>query len=248
MSENGNWKLEIEYDGADFHGWQRQTRDRSIQGEIEKALSTVLRSDILITGAGRTDAGVHARGQVANFSADAPFDQGRLRWQLNAILPPEIAIKAVGPVPRDFDARRSAIGRTYQYLMLNRPYKSAHWSRYSWWIARPFDRGQARLAAKSLLGTHDFSAYTVAKEGSFVREIQAIEIAEDPRAEGMIGITVAANAFLHHMVRLIVGTLAEVAVGKLPPEAVADILAAGDVRQAGPRAPAKGLTLQKIHY
>ena len=255
-----NWKLTIEYDGRPFYGWQRQPRARSVQGELEKALSVIRRNTINVIGAGRTDAGVHAAGQVAHFKTDEELEPRRLCWQLNGVLPDEIVVTRIEPVPDDFHARFSATGRTYSYLIFNRPSPSPFYRHHSWWIAKDFDIEAARRAAAFLIGAHDFAAFTVAKDGSTVRDVRSIDIfpASDALAGsgvdseapgiGLIRLRITANAFLHHMVRLIVGTLAEAAVGKRTPYSVVKILAGGDVRAAGARAPAKGLRLEHVDY
>lgn len=250
-----NWKLTVEYDGRPFCGWQRQPQHPSVQGELEKALSTVRREPIRVAGAGRTDAGVHAAGQVAHFTAGDPLEPSSLCWRLNAVLPDEIVVTNIEPVPEEFHARFSATARTYSYFIFNRASPSPFNRRFSWWIAKDFDIEAARRAAAALMGKHDFASFTVTKDGSTVRDIRAIDIFPDSEAlrfgttgSGLIRVRITANAFLHHMVRLIVGTLAEVAVGKRPVESVAEILAGGDVRRAGARAPAKGLWLERIDY
>ncbi|MDP1808848.1 MAG: tRNA pseudouridine(38-40) synthase TruA [Actinomycetota bacterium] len=243
-----HWKIVIEYDGGRYCGWQAQSNGCSIQGEIARALETILKEPVKVGGAGRTDAGVHALGQVADFNTIVDVDPGRLRWQLNALLPDDIIIREIEEVSENFDARRSAIARTYSYFILNRSAPSPFWGRYSWWVSRPLDIAGMRDAAERLVGIHDFSALTVAKVGPMVRDVKAIEIEPNAETDDLVRVTIAANAFLHHMVRLIVGTLVEVGVGKLPAAAVDEILASKDVRRAGPRAPAKGLRLDRVDY
>ena len=242
------WKAVIEYDGAGYCGWQTQPNGRSVQAELAQALSTLLREPVKVNGAGRTDAGVHALGQVADFKCAVDIEPGRLRWQLNAVLPRDIVVREVAIADDDFDARRSAVARTYSYFILNRLYPSAFWARRSWWISRPIDLVKMRAGAVDLIGVHDFSGFTVAKEGSMTRDIKAVQIREITDAEGLVVLEITANAFLHHMVRLIVGTLVEIGVGKLPASAVGEILASKDVSRAGPRAPAKGLRLDRVEY
>ena len=255
-----NWKLTTEYDGRPFCGWQRQPRARSVQGELEKALSIIRRETIGVVGAGRTDAGVHAAGQVAHFKSAEPLEPHRLRWQLNGVLPDEIIVTEIKLVPDDFHARFSATARTYSYFILNRPSPSPFRRHHSWWIAKDFDIEAARRAAAFLVGVHDFAAFTVAKDGPTVRDVRGIDVflesdaltfgavSREEAGLGLIRLRITANAFLHHMVRLIVGTLAEVAVGKRTPDSVAKILTGGDVRATGARAPAKGLWLERVDY
>jgi tRNA pseudouridine38-40 synthase len=243
-----NWRLLIEYDGCAYQGWQSQPSGRAVQDRLEESLAMVLREPVKLTAAGRTDAGVHALGQVANFRTSAEIDAYRLRWQINAVLPKDIVLKEICLASDDFDARRSAVMRTYSYLIFNRPHPSPFWRRYSWWIAKPFELEAAVRAGRQLIGSHDFSAFTVAKCGPTRRSVSAVEVLRDPQVDGLIRVRISANAFLHHMVRLIVGTLAEIGTGKMPPGAVGEILASRDVRRAGPRAPAKGLWLEKVDY
>ena len=247
MGNLKNWLMIIEYDGARYCGWQTQPNGPSIEAELVGALKVMLREPVKITGAGRTDAGVHARGQAANFRTEVDLEPDRLRWQLNAVLPKDIVVRRIHGVPDDFDARRSASSRTYSYAFLNRPYPSAFLSRHSWWVSRPLAIDEMQAGAAALIGSHDFSGFTVAKEGPMTRNVKSIEITEADSG-GLVVIRITANAFLHHMVRLIVGTLIEVGVGKLPASAVGEILVAADVRRAGPRAPAKGLTLERVEY
>ena len=253
-----NWRLVIEYDGSRYCGWQVQPQVNTVQAEIERALTTALREKVSIQGSGRTDAGVHADGQVANFKTDAEIHAHRLRWQINALLPRDIVVHEVEAVSEDFDARRSAIERTYSYLILSRPVPSVFWRSYSLWVSKTFNIEAAGIGAKALVGTHDFSAFTVARVGSMVRTVTAVDVIGDrpvgmahnggTRTEGLITIRITANAFLHHMVRLIVGTLVEVAAEKIEPGRVKEILESKDIGQAGPRAPAKGLRLEKVSY
>lgn len=242
------WKMVIEYDGGQYCGWQVQPNGRTVQGEIARVLKIALREPVKVGGAGRTDAGVHALGQVAAFNTTVDVDPGRLQWQVNALLPDDIIVRELEEAGADFDARRSAVARTYSYFILNRPSPSPFWRRYSWWVSRPLDIPAMRAAAGHLVGVHDFSALTVAKVGPMVRDVKAIGIEAETGADGLVRMTITANAFLHHMVRLIVGTLVEVGGGRLSSGAVGEILASKDVRRAGPRAPAKGLRLDKVDY
>lgn len=253
-----NWCLVLEYDGGRYCGWQVQPNAPSIQGEVEGVLSTILRETVSLAVAGRTDTGVHALGQVANFKTGAKFVPARLGWQVNALLPNDIVIREIKSVDDDFDARRSARHRTYSYQILNRAFGSAFWRQHSWFVSKPLNISVAAEAARHLVGSHDFSAFTVAKEGPMIRRVTELKIArgsgselvfsDETQTEGLISIRVTANAFLHHMVRLIVGTLVDVATGKLTPEQVRQILESKDVCQAGPRAPARGLRLEKVDY
>lgn len=266
-AQAANWRLTVQYDGRGYHGWQKQPNHISIQEELEKAFAMLLREPITLTGSGRTDAGVHALGQVANFRTSVPVEPARLRWQLNSILPEEIVVSDIEKTADSWHARFSATARTYSYLILNQPHPSPFWRHQSWWIAKDLDLEAMREGAEYLEGTHDFAGFTVAKDGPTVREVRTVAITVEPGAgtgasdressrvspggllaPGLIRVRITANAFLYHMVRLIVGTLAEVGTGKREAKSVREILDKKDVRACGPRAPAKGLVLERVHY
>ncbi len=253
-----NWCLVLEYDGGNYCGWQVQPDAPTIQAEVESALATILREPVTLSVAGRTDTGVHALGQVASFKTSSEFAPNQLAWQVNAILPKDIAVRQIKSVRNDFDARRSAKHRTYSYLILNRPFKSVFFRQRSWFVSKPLNIIAAAEAAKHLLGVHDFSAFTVAREGPMIRRVTELAIYRrsgsnhvaggETEEDGLINIRVTANAFLHHMVRLIVGTLVDVATGKFTPDQVKQILESRDVCQSGSCAPAKGLRLEAVDY
>lgn len=239
-------KLVLEYDGSIFYGWQRQPDRLSVQEAVESALATVLREPVKVSGAGRTDAGVHARGQVADVKLSGEPDLFRLRWSLNALLRPHVAIKDIEVVGDDFDARRSAKLRVYGYNLLNRQHPSPLGAGRYWWVAQPLDRQAMSDAAKCLLGRHDFSAFSVDGPEVYttVREIEWREM-EEP---GSLCMRISADSFFHHMVRLIVGTLVRVGKGKMSAAEFTDVLAGADVTGAGSLAPAHGLVLEEVRY
>jgi len=241
------YRLLLEYDGTEYHGWQLQPGERTLQGELEAALATVLRHPVRLAAAGRTDAGVHAFGQVATFRTDQPFEPRVLRKSLNALTPPDLAVREVAPVPDAFDARRHALARVYEYRLWTQPWRSAFWHRFTWHVPRPLDLRAMRLAASALAGRHDFSAFRAAdcEAESPIREVFHSGLTE---AEGLCVYRVEANAFLKHMVRAIVGTLVEVGVGALAADAVGGILASRDRRRAGATAPPHGLVLVAVKY
>lgn len=250
-------KMILEYMGTRYSGWQKQPHAPSVQEELESALSTLLREDIEVLGAGRTDAGVHAYGQVATFDTSADVDLGKVRWSLNAILPDDIAVKELEEVPYEFDARRDAAWREYHYFILNRPYPSAFFSGLTLHIARPLDVASMDAAAKHLIGKHDFAAFCQISEveGSTVREVLEAEVKSDGNIvwageplEGLVTIRVRAQAFLYNMVRIIAGTLLDVGSGKLSPDDVRSILDSKDRTKAGRTAPPHALTLVKVAY
>ncbi|WP_049622914.1 tRNA pseudouridine(38-40) synthase TruA [Frateuria defendens] len=239
--------LGIEYDGTDFLGWQRLSHGRTVQGELERALSAVAAQPVTVNCAGRTDAGVHGRCQVVHFDTTA---QRALRgWVLGgcANLPPGVAVLWAQEVPEAFHARFSARSRRYRYTILNRPVRAALDARYVTWERQPLDAGRMHAAAQALLGEHDFSAFrAVSCQASHPRrEMLAIGV----RREGeQVIVEVEANAFLHHMVRNIVGSLLPVGRGERPVEWMAELLAGRDREVAGPTAPATGLTFIGPRY
>lgn len=239
-------KLLVEYDGSPFHGWQRQSDQRSVQADLETALSTVLRETVKIRGAGRTDAGVHAVGQVVDLEVSGVPDLARLQWSLNALLRPSVAVKEIKVVSDEFDARRSAKLRVYGYYLLNRNHPSPLGARRYWWVAQSLDRRAMSDAGKCLVGRHDFSAFSVDGPG-VVTTVKSIEW-HDMEEPGLFCLRISADSFFHHMVRLIVGTLVYVGRGKISAAEFADILSAADVTRAGPLAPAHGLVLEEVRY
>jgi tRNA pseudouridine38-40 synthase len=237
----------IEYDGTRFNGWQVQDHAPSIQSALNGALSIVANETVNCVGAGRTDAGVHAAGQVAHF--DSAVDRPIRSWLLgiNSNLPAAINALWVRPVAADFHARYSARSRVYKYLILNRPVRSALMRERAWWVRRPLNIERMQAAARHLRGEHDFSAFRAAgcQARSADRHVQGLEcVQEDER----IVVECAANAFLHHMVRNIVGSLVRVGCGDEEPEWVASLLESRDRRLAGVTAPARGLCLVCVHY
>ena len=237
--------LGIEYDGSGYSGWQRlaphgEAGVPTLQAEIEHALSFVAAAPVETICAGRTDAGVHARCQVVHFDSTAQRDPRG--WMLGAMsrLPPALAIRWCVPVDEAFHARFSAVARRYRYTLLNRDVRPALLRQYQAWMRAPLDAAAMHVAAQSLVGEHDFSAFrTVHCQAPHARrDLQAIAV----RREGhVIEIDVRANAFLHHMVRNIVGSLLLVGRGERPAGWIADVLAGRDRTRAGPTAPAQGL-------
>jgi tRNA pseudouridine38-40 synthase len=241
------YRAVVEYDGTNFCGLQFQAGVRTVAGELERALRTIFAEDVKISAAGRTDAGVHATGQVISFRSDRAFPLERLALALNANLPDDVSVRAADLVPNGFSARFDAEARTYEYRILNRPLPSAVERRFAHHVHRPFDLEVARRAAAGLVGEHDFAAFCgVAPErGGTVRTIHSIEIA---RLGDRIGLRIAARGFLHRMVRICVGTLVEIATGRRDPDDIPAILASQDRRRAGYTAPAEGLFLVGVRY
>lgn len=243
------FRLLIEYDGGAYCGWQRQRRgNRTIQGEIEAALHTMTGQRVNLAGSGRTDAGVHALGQVASFRCATRLDAQALALGLNSLTPPDIVVLDCQEALPGFHARFSARGKTYRYRLLNRPLPCAVGRQYAWHIHRPLHREAMSGELQSLLGTHDFKAFegVGSPRTSTVRTIREALFVEE--ADGHWTLEISGDGFLKHMVRNIVGTLVWVGLGKMPPGSVAAVLAAGDRRRAGPTAPPQGLFLVRVDY
>lgn len=250
-----NLKLLIEYDGTNYAGWQRQPQNphqRAIQSELEKLFSQLLREPIAITGAGRTDAGVHAIGQVANFIAqNDAFPLEKLRYACSRMLPADIAVKRIEEAPLDFNARFDALSRTYRYFIITEP--SAIKRRFATFInprlygVSRFDLDAMREASQTLLGEHDFTSYS--KVGEHQRSpICVVQSVRWLERRGQLMFEITANRFLHSMVRLIVGTLLEVGGKKRSVEEFKQVLEARNVDCAGAVARPEGLFLWSVQY
>jgi tRNA pseudouridine38-40 synthase len=240
-------KLTLEYDGARFVGWQVQPNGRSVQQELEKAVAKLCGEEVRVTGAGRTDAGVHARGQVASLRVGKELPLKAWTAGLNALLPEDMACVRAEVVPEGFDARRWARGKKYIYYILQTQVRSPLRRGRAWEIRRPLDVEAMRAAAPWLVGAHDFSALRAADcpARTTVREIRELQILRDG---ARVEIAVQATAFLKHMVRNIVGTLVEVGHGRRSPDSIAALLEGRDRKRAGPTAPAHGLVLEEVYY
>ena len=242
-----NIKLTVEYDGTNYCGWQIQLKGESIQAALERAVSTFLGTPTRITGSGRTDAGVHALGQVVNFFSDKEFNPHRIRRALNALTPFDITIKEVEIVTDSFDARRDGRSRIYEYHILNRSTPSPFYLNRAWHVHEPLDGDAMSEAIRYLIGEHDFSSFRASgcDAAHPVRKVYANWL--DRRGELLV-YTIEATAFLRHMVRNIVGTLVEVGQGLRTPQAFNELLEARERTQAGPTAPAHGLFLVQVKY
>lgn len=242
-----NVKLVIEYKGTNYAGFQKQPDQLTIQDVLEKILSQMLQEKVTLTGAGRTDAGVHAKGQTANFFTASEMECGRIKRSANSLLPEDIAIKEVLNVSETFNARRDAVSREYKYLVLNKDYPSPFWNDISYFYHRVLNVEAMSKAANVLEGTHDFSSFCVAVSApeQSTRNMHKIVV---QKKEDLIHFDFQANAFLHNMVRIIVGTLIQVGAGERHPQQLVEILEARDRTKAGPTAPAHGLTLMKVNY
>ena len=246
-------RLVVEYDGTGLCGWQRQANGPTVQGHLEDALARLLAHEVSVVGASRTDAGVHASGQVASFRTERAIPLHGVRRGLNSMLPPAIAIAEAAEAPDDFHPRFSATGKHYRYLLLTRADRSPRWRARAWHRQGPLDLAAMRDAAAPLIGEHDFAAFRAAGCTALrtVRRIEQIEISELPDerwGDPLVAIDVHGNAFLRNMVRIVVGTLVEVGRGVRPAGQVAEILASKDRTQAGLTAPAHGLELVSVRY
>lgn len=237
----------VEYDGTGFAGWQTQQAAPSIQYQLEKALTSVAAEPIGVVCAGRTDAGVHSRGQIAHFDTQA--SRSLRGWVLgaNSNLPQQISVAWARPVPNHFHARYSAEARTYRYIILNRPTRSALCVRRATFVHRPLDLHRMIEAAPALCGEHDFSSFrsSECQAHSPIRRLERLEVIREGE---WITIEATANAFLHHMMRNIVGLLIEVGRGEREPSWAHEVLAARDRRVGAPTAPADGLYLWSVRY
>jgi tRNA pseudouridine38-40 synthase len=240
-------RLVVEYDGTTLSGWQRQDNAPTVQQHLEEALAKLLTHEVAVTGASRTDAGVHARGQVATFRTERPISLHGIRRGLNTMLPDSIAIRDAAEAPEDFHARFSATGKLYRYTILARPDRSPRWRDRAWHYPDPLSIELMIEGARGLVGEHDFSAFRSAgcAAKTTVRRVESVGITQ---ASDLIEIDIRGNAFLRNMVRIIVGTLVEVGIGKRPPSQVAEIVESRDRLQAGITAPAHGLELVEVRY
>jgi tRNA pseudouridine38-40 synthase len=243
-----NIKLTLEYDGTDFAGWQVQPGARTVQGEIESALSDLTGESQRVTGAGRTDAGVHALGQVASvpFLLDLPCD--RITGALNARLSRDVRVLSAADVPESFNARFDAVSRSYFYLIGGA--ESPLWRRNRWFVSAPLDMGAMRDALSAVEGERDFSSFCLAgSEPPHHRcRVTSISLESHPYVGGMLVLRITSDRFLRGMVRSIVGTAVEVGRGKTTPGRFREILEARDRGAAGPTAPAHGLYLEAVRY
>lgn len=249
-----NVKLTIEYDGSAYHGWQRQANAATIQQALEEAIADLVGHPVTLHGSGRTDAGVHALAQVANFRTSSTIPADRLPHAINSALPHDIAVLRAEDVPDDFHARYSATGKTYRYRILCRDVRPAMGRGRVHWLRRKLDVAAMQRASALFVGEHDFAAFETESTGeNSVRCVTCCEVAARPARGGRsagqrIDIIVSANGFLYNMVRAMAGTLIKIGTGSWPPERVAELLAARDRALAGPTAPAKGLCLMEVQY
>lgn len=243
-----NFRILLQYEGTRYRGWQRQeSTGDTIQGRLEALLFKMTGVMTQVHGSGRTDAGVHALGQTANFHAETAMSCEEIRDYMNRYLPDDIGVISVEEVPDRFHSRLNAAGKIYQYRVLNTDIPHIFDRRYVYVFPEPLDLEAMRKAVSYLTGTHDFKAFTSAKKGkkSTVRTIASIDL---ERTGDEIQFTYTGDGFLYHMVRILTGTLLEVGTGTRQPEDMKTILESGQRENAGPLVPAKGLTLVKVWY
>lgn len=242
-----NYKMIIQYDGSRFYGWQRQPNQDTVQGRIENVLSRMCDMELEVIGAGRTDAGVHAKGMVANVVLDTELTEAEIRDYLNRYLPDDIAVLKVQQASPRFHARYNAIGKTYQYTCFDGVVKNVFERKYMWRLDQSPDIERMKEAAEVLLGEHDFRNFCVnpRMKKSTVRKVDKLLI---ERNGDKIVFSIHGSGFLQNMVRIIVGTLIEVGCGRLEKEDVLRALEAKDRQKAGPTAPPQGLCMMQVDY
>jgi len=242
-----NIKLIIEYDGTDYHGWQIQPGLPTVQGELEKTLKSILHEEVKLIAASRTDAGVHAKGQVANFKTKSIIPAKGLMSELNSTLPRSIAIRSCVKMKSSFQARHLAKQKLYRYTILNSPYPSPLLKNYVYFFPQHLDLIKMREGAITLIGRHNFSSFCASAEAREKRMCHLLSL-QVKRRGALIYIDIEADYFLHNMARIISGTRLDIGRGKTSPKELQKILLARDRRQAGPTLPPHGLCLIKVKY
>ncbi|MFQ5648834.1 MAG: tRNA pseudouridine(38-40) synthase TruA [bacterium] len=240
-----NIKLVLEYDGSKYYGWQWQPRGRTIQGELQRSLQKLLQESTKVIAAGRTDSGVHALGQVVNFKTENTLDVPSIRLGINSYLPGDVRVLSAVQVHDTFHARFDARSRVYRYVISKRP--RAVGRQYAWYCKYLLEVAEMKRASSHLLGSHRFTAFSrvIEEEPHYLCEVYSLCWKE---TNDEIEMEICANRFLHHMVRLIVGTMVEVGRGKLTPGRVQEILASGSRKDAGSAVPPQGLFLVSVNY
>jgi tRNA pseudouridine38-40 synthase len=240
------FRLIVEYDGGGFHGWQVQPDERTVQAVLGSAIEHLVGHPVRAVAAGRTDAGVHAEGQVVSFVTSKRFAPDVVRRALNANLPEDVAVRAADVVPDSFDARHSASSRVYTYRIWNRSVPSPFWRRHAWQVFQPLDLDAMSRAAAQLIGEHDFSSFRAA-DCDAAHAVRRVLHSRMTRDRELLCYEIEATAFLRHMVRNIVGTLAEVGRGRRSDDLLS-LLVLRDRTRAGATAPAHGLCLREVRY
>lgn len=248
MAEMRNIKIILEYDGTSYHGWQRQPNGITIQETLESVIQQITQKNIVLIGSGRTDTGVHALNQVANFRTSSSIECYNLMRGINSLLPHDIVVKDLSDVDNGFHARYSAKSKVYSYQICNRAVRPALQKRYSWHVYDTLDQSQMEEALQCLIGTMDFSSFCGANDdvSDHIRTIMAIDIKK--KSDDMLVVTIEADGFLRHMVRNIIGTLVDVGKHKLSLSGFTEIIEAMDRTKAGMTAPPQGLFLKEVRY
>lgn len=242
-----NIKLTIEYDGTAYHGWQSQINATAVQDIVTAAIRSLTGENCNLAGSSRTDTGVHALGQVCNFFTESSIPADKYAFALNTLLPEDVVIRKSEEVSPDFHSRFSTTGKKYRYLFYNSTFPSALLRHRAYHVFYPLDVDAMRQAAEHFVGTHDFAAFS-ATGGSVRSTVRTIMQATVERDGELIEFCVTGDGFLYNMVRIIAGTLVEVGIGKIKPDAIPDIIAGRNRRKAGRTAPAQGLYLVEVYY
>jgi tRNA pseudouridine38-40 synthase len=246
--EHRNIKMILAYDGSRYQGWQSQKTGETIQQRVEERLRMILQEPISVIASGRTDAGVHALGQVCHFRTGSRLAVDVIRKGLNALLPEDIFVREISQVDADFHARYRAKGKVYEYRILNRDDRDPFQRHHAWHVRAPLDVAKMSECLSTLRGTHDFSSFRSSGSGN-INPVRTICRAEIGRGEGgILRVVLEADGFLRHMVRNIVGTLVEVGLGRIDPSGFQAILGARDRRRASSKAPPQGLFLVEVRY
>ncbi|HBN85728.1 MAG TPA: tRNA pseudouridine(38-40) synthase TruA [Clostridiales bacterium] len=242
-----NIKLVIEYDGTNYHGWQSQVNANTVQDTLASAIYRGTGENPTFIGSGRTDAGVHAMGQTVNFHTCSDIPADKFKYVINPFLPKDIYILNSTEVPDDFHAQYSALKKEYVYKIHNSPLRSVFQKNYAYWIGMPLAFDNMAYACKDFLGMHDFTAFCAT--GSKVKDFTRIVYRSELKKDGdFIIYTVQGNGFLYNMVRIMIGTLIEIGQGKMPKDAIPEILKGKDRRKAGRTVPPQGLYLKQVFY
>ncbi|MTI66237.1 MAG: tRNA pseudouridine(38-40) synthase TruA [Firmicutes bacterium] len=242
-----NIKLVIEYDGTNYYGWQVQPRLKTIQGEIKSAIRKITKEDVRLFGSGRTDKGVHANGQVANFKTFSTIPGHKFKHALNTVLPMDIVIKDSEEVDESFHSRFSATGKKYKYILCNKKTRSALLRNYTYHVSYDLDIKNMEKAASYFIGTHDF--YGFKASGSAIKDtVRTIYSLDIEKRNELIEFNIEGNGFLYNMVRIIVGTIIKVGNNNISPESIQSIIKSKDRKRAGDTAPSQGLYLEKVYY
>ena len=242
-----NIKLTIEYDGTNYVGWQRQKNGISIQEQIENAINQVTGERVHLIGSGRTDKGVHAKGQIANFATRSNIPPNRFKLALNNNLPEDIVILDSEKVSEDFHSRYDAIGKRYKYLIYNNPIRGALYRNFAYQVPYHLDYEEMEVAINFFIGTHDFKSFMVSRN-NIRNTTKTITKAYLNKKGNMIFFTIEGSGFLHNMVRIIVGTLVDIGRGKLNSTSIPNIIFSRNRKAAGHTAPPQGLYLEKVYY